>query len=154
MARKVTPEERERARLGGEWLREERRRRGYDTGTEFAAALGLRQGMISVYENGQKLVDRDHAALIAALFGMSEWEVWLRLRIPLPAELDDDEAIRRAFQLRPDVMGQVPEIVERVTGEKPLEPPPFPSGSPSRRTDDTRKGERRQNSDPGRESAV
>ncbi len=154
MARKVTPEERERARLGGEWLREERKRRGYDTGTEFAAALGLRQGMISVYENGQKLVDRDHAALIAALFGMTEWEVWLRLRIPLPAELDDDEAIRRAFQLRPDVMRQVPEITERVTGEKVSDPPPVTGESVDRPPRDTRLGDRRRNPDPGRESAV
>ena len=144
MARHVTDEERERARKGGEWLRAERKRRGYETVAELADALGIKQGRLSTYENGQFLVDRAVAKRIAEVFGITEWEAWVGLRIPQPAP-PDAEAIARAWEL-------LPEVMERVTGGKRPNPPPVPKDTPSRRRGGTRPGDKRRNADQGEES--
>jgi transcriptional regulator with XRE-family HTH domain len=137
----------------GSWLRSERERRGW-TGAEFARRLDIQQVRISAYERGQYEVPVETARKIAEVFEVTEWEVWRGLQLPLPRELDDDEAIQRALALRPDVMAQVPEIVEKVTGEKPKGAPPVPRDAPKRRPGDTRSGDRRRNPDMGAESAV
>lgn len=147
MARQVSPEDRERARLGGIWLRETRQRHGYATGIEFAEALGIRQVRLSSYENGNYQVEVRVARRIAEVLGLSEWEVWRGLRLPLPRELDDDEAIAKAEEL-------LPEVMRKFSGGKTRKATPLPPGSVSRRTRDTRRGEKRRDVDPGRESAV
>jgi transcriptional regulator with XRE-family HTH domain len=154
VARHVTDEERERARKGGEWLRQERQRRGYETGVEFAAELGIKQARLSTYENGLHIVEVSVARRIAEVFGVTEWEVWRGLQLPLPREVADEEAIARAFEVAPEVMEMVPEIVERITGVRPTEATPRPKPSPNRRPGRTQPGERRHRRDRGEESAV
>lgn len=133
--------------LGGRWLREERQRHGFEHGTEFAEALGLKQVRLSAYERGLYPVPEAVARDIARVLGMTEWHVWRGLRLPLPRELDDDEAIAKAEEL-------LPEVMRKFSGGKTRKATPLPPGSVSRRTRDTRRGEKRRDADPGRESAV
>jgi transcriptional regulator with XRE-family HTH domain len=147
MARQVTPEERERARLGGIWLRETREAHGYPTGTEFADALGIKQGRLSSYENGLYQVEVGVVRRIADLLGMSEYAVWRGLRLPLPRELEDDEAIARAWELAPEVM-------EQVTGLKRPPTSGLRRRSADRRPRVTRPGGKRSDASRGEESAV
>jgi transcriptional regulator with XRE-family HTH domain len=153
MARQFTDEERERMTRGGRWLRQQRKEAGFEHGTEFADVLGIKQVRLSAYERGLYPVPEAVARDIARALRLTEWEVWRGLQLPLPRELDDDEAIRRALKLRPEIMENVPEIVEKATGRKLDEKPPFNPGSSSSRPTDTRTGEKRRKSDPGKESA-
>ena len=147
MTRKPTFEER-RARLdrAGSWLRSERERRGW-TGAEFARRLDVQQVRVSAYERGQYEVPVETARKIAKVFEVTEWEVWRGLQLPLPRELDDEEAIARALELAPEVM-------EKVTGLKPQKPARLPQGSVTRRSGRARPGEKRRNPDRDEESAV
>lgn len=139
-------ERKDRLEQGGEWLRAQRQARDW-TQTELAAHLGIDQTKVSAYENGRYEMSVDLARDIARVFEVTEWQVWRGLRLPLPRELDDDEAIARAEELLPEVMQKVP-------GRKPRKATPLTRGSVSRHTNDTRKSEKRQKADPGRESAV
>ena len=147
MARQVSPEERERARLGGIWLRETREAHGYPTGTEFAAALGIKQGRLSSYENGLYRVEESVADRIAAVLGLSQYEVWRGLRLRMPDSLEDDEAIAQAWDVAPEVM-------EKVLGLKRPPRPPAPKGTRNRRPNVTRPGETSRRPSHGEEPAV
>ena len=84
---------------GGAWLREERKRRGFDHGTEFADALGIKQVRLSAYERGLYPVPKDVAKRIAKVFGMRELDVWRDLRLDLPADAFNIEAGFKAWTL-------------------------------------------------------
>ena len=147
MTRKPTFEER-RARLdrAGSWLRSERERRGW-TGAEFARRLDVQQVRVSAYERGQYEVPVETARKIAKVFEVTEWEVWRGLQLPLPRELDDEEAIARALEL-------APEVIEKVTGLKSTNASRVSRRSASRQPRDVRPGEKRRNTDHDEESAV
>src|SRR5690242_16135204 len=115
MARQFTDEERERMARGGEWLRRERKRRGFEHGTDFAEALGLRQVRVSAYERGLYPVPDTVARTIARVLDLSELETWKGLELPLPSEVASDEALDEYYESKyPDVF----KGVERRTGLK------------------------------------
>ncbi|MFB4312878.1 helix-turn-helix domain-containing protein [Actinomadura sp. 21ATH] len=64
MTAKKEPVSKEQA---GRWLREQRRRRGYETAGAFARALGVDTSRVTVYERGQARVPDDRADDIAEL---------------------------------------------------------------------------------------
>lgn len=154
MGRETSDDRHDRLRRAGRWLHQQREDAGL-TQVELSERLpDVSQHMVSAFERGAYEVDAGVARDMAAVFGVSEWEVWRGLEMPLPRELDDDEAIQRALGLMPDVMAKVPEIVEKVTGAKPKRPPPVAKDVPSKRSRGTRSGDRRRNPDTGAESAV
>ena len=63
-----------RLRQGGQWLREQRDRRGW-TGRHLASLLGVTPTQISNYERGRDGVDDDRALGIARAFGMDVIDV-------------------------------------------------------------------------------
>lgn len=77
----------------GRWLRDERRRRGFDTVGALARAIQVDPSRISQYERGNARVPDDRAAQIAVVFGMSEIEVrrHLGLWVPTATGGEDDE---------------------------------------------------------------
>lgn len=60
----------------GRWLREQRRRHGFETVGDLARALGVDPSRISSYETGKGKVPDERADQIAELFGMH----WLTVR--------------------------------------------------------------------------
>jgi len=146
MGRESVRERKDRLERGGEWLRAQRQARDW-TQAEFASRLQLAQSKVSAYEGGRYEVDVSIARDIARVLGVTEWEVWRGLQLPLPRELDDEEAIARALELAPEVM-------EKVTGLKPQKPARLPQGSVTRRSGRARPGEKRRNPDRDEESAV
>ena len=70
----------------GRWLRDQRRRRGFETVGEFARALDVDPSRVSNYERGKSKVPDDRADRIAELFGMSVIEVRRQLGLWLPPE--------------------------------------------------------------------
>jgi len=146
MGRESVRERKDRLERGGEWLRAQRQARDW-TQAEFASRLQLAQSKVSAYESGRYEVDVSIARDIARVLGVTEWEVWRGLQLPLPRELDDEEAIARALEL-------APEVIEKVTGLKSTNASRVSRRSASRQPRDVRPGEKRRNTDHGEESAV
>jgi len=146
MGRESVRERKDRLERGGEWLRAQRQARDW-TQAEFASRLQLAQSKVSAYESGRYEVDVSIARDIARVLGVTEWEVWRGLQLPLPRELDDEEAIARALDL-------LPEVMEKVTGLKPSNRSRGSRRSVDRQRRDVRPGEKRRNPDRGEESAV
>lgn len=118
-AREPVRERRERLIRGGEWLRGQRKQRGW-TGVEMAARLGLNQAKLSAYETGRYEMDVSVARGIARVLGIREVDVWRGLELPLPAEFrSDTEIIEWARRNMPELMDQLPDAAERITGGKP-----------------------------------
>lgn len=157
--REVTDEEADRRRRAGRWLRRERDDRRLDQAV-VASHVGIGQQTYSKWELGQAPISSDYVEAIAELFELDEPVVWRGLELKLPAQyrddetaaawslgqLSDEEAIRRALALAPEVM-------EKVTGLKPQNPTASTRRSVSSRPSHTRTGEKRRKMDPGQESA-
>lgn len=158
--REVTDEEADRRRRAGRWLRRERDDRRLDQAA-VAQHVGVGQQTYSKWELGQAPISSDYVEPIAELFEMDEPIVWRGLELRLPAQfrddrttaawslrqLTDEEAIARAEE-------RLPEVMEKFSGGKTRKATPLPPGPVRRRTRDTRRGEKRRDADPGRESAV
>jgi transcriptional regulator with XRE-family HTH domain len=87
MPKETDEDRRARKVRAGAWLEAERSKRGL-TQVALAKDLGLpSQNRISNYENGVYEIEAGIARDIARAFGLSEYEVWRGLEIPLPAEL-------------------------------------------------------------------
>jgi transcriptional regulator with XRE-family HTH domain len=87
MPKETDEDRRARKVRAGAWLEAERSKRGL-TQVALAKDLGLpSQNRISNYENGVYEIEAGIARDIARVFGLSEYEVWRGLEIPLPAEL-------------------------------------------------------------------
>src|SRR5690348_15515235 len=134
MGRESVRERKDRLERGGEWLRAQRQARDW-TQAEFASRLQLAQSKVSAYESGRYEVDVSIARDIARVLGVTEWEVWRGLQLPLPRELDDEEAIARALEL-------APEVIEKVTGLKSTNASRVSRRSASRQPRDVRPGEK------------
>lgn len=130
MAKTVTPEMRGRMERGGKWLRRQRERAGYGTGTAFAQALGIRQVRLNSYERGMYQVEPEVAREIARALGLSELDTWRGLELPLPRELDpaamtDEEVVALVERIAPgridriiaEARGDVPEVTRREPDE-------------------------------------
>jgi transcriptional regulator with XRE-family HTH domain len=74
----------------GRWLRDERRRRGYETVGALARALQVDPSRISQYETGNARVPDERATQIAEVFRMSEIEVRRRLGLWVPPESEGE----------------------------------------------------------------
>lgn len=88
MAAQKDPATRQEA---GRWLRDERRRRGYETVGALARALHVDPSRISNYERGQSRVPDERATQIAELFGIAEVEVRRRLGLWVPPPEEGEE---------------------------------------------------------------
>jgi len=127
---------------GGRWLREERRRRGFEHGTTFAETIGIKQVRLSAYERGLYPVPKDVAAKVAKAFDMRELDVWRGLGLDLPADAETDEALDDYYESKyPDVFA----AVEKRTGVKVTG-----SGGKHRRAGVRRKAVTRKSDDEGR----
>lgn len=80
-----------RQAAAGRWLRDQRRRRGFETVGEFARALDVDPSRVSNYERGKSKVPDDRADKIAELFRMSVIEVRRQLGLWLPPETATNE---------------------------------------------------------------
>ena len=154
-------ERRARLQPGADWLRAQRVQRGWSQ-RELAekiteAGFPVKQDRISVYENGQDEPRPEsrlqYARGLAAVFKISETEVFLGLEWPLPGDLEDDEAIFRR-QLKKH--GR--EFFLRILGEDYPLPEDDPLGRQGqarvRRNPLTRKSEPRGRSDQDRASGA
>lgn len=99
---------RERRAKAGQWLRDQRQRRGYRTAAEFARALGIDKGLVSNYETGRSEVPDDRAERIAEVLGLDILTVRRHFGLWVPketgpmdrAEQDLDENERLAAEIR------------------------------------------------------
>jgi len=146
MGRETDDEREARRKKAGAWLDAEMKRRDWSQ-RYLAEQLGVTQQQVSLYVRGRFEMDPELARELARLFELTEYEVWKGMRIPLPRELDDEEAIARALELAPEVM-------EKVTGLKPSKTSRVSRRSVDRQRRDVRPGEKRRNPDRGEESAV
>ena len=98
---------RERRARAGQWLRDQRQRRGYRTAAEFARALGIDKGLVSNYEVGRSDVPDDRANRIADVLGIDILTVRRNLGLWVPrdagpmdrAERDLDENERLVAEI-------------------------------------------------------
>jgi transcriptional regulator with XRE-family HTH domain len=82
---------RERLAQAGEWLREQRVRRGITTAVEFANRLGVDKALVSNYERGVSEVSDERAKKISEVLGIDEIEVRRNLGLWVPARRDEAE---------------------------------------------------------------
>lgn len=100
--------DRENREAAGRWLRDARRRAGYDTLGAFARALGLDQSQVSRYELGTSVVPDDRATRIAEVLGRDELEVRQRLGLWVPKKT------RRIPDRTDDVLDEIDHIAEDI----------------------------------------
>lgn len=99
----------ERLRQAGEWLRDQRNRRGW-TGRHLASLIGITPIQVSNYERGRDGISDDRAERIARAFGMDVIDVRANLGLWVPdghkpgesRMVSPEEAIRADPTLRPD----------------------------------------------------
>jgi DNA-binding XRE family transcriptional regulator len=87
MGRETLDERHDRIRRAGRWLRQERDGRGWTQADLAERLAGVSQHAVSAFERGAYEVEAGIARDIAKVFGLSEYEVWRGLEIPLPAEV-------------------------------------------------------------------
>jgi len=112
MGRETNAAREERLKRGGAWLRAQRTAKGW-TQAELARSLDVNQVQVSTYERGAYEVDGELARDIARVFGISQYEAWRGLQLPLPAELSTR---RRAVAWALEVMTdkQAEDLLDRM----------------------------------------
>lgn len=78
----------ERRTRAGRWLREARKKAGYETTTDFAQAINVHQGTVSAYEIGRQSVDEERVEDIARALGLDVIDVRRGLGMWVPAGLE------------------------------------------------------------------
>lgn len=103
----TSDDKRDRLIKAGQWLRDQRQRRGFRSAAEFARALGIDKGLVSNYETGRSEVPDDRAERIADVLGLDEIHVRRHLGLWVPkidpmtrAEAMLDENERLAAEIR------------------------------------------------------
>lgn len=105
----------------GQWLREQRRRAGYQTAAEFGRAIGVSKEVASNYEVGRSDVPEDRAERIAQALGLDIITVrrQLGLWVPDTADLDGqstEELIARAKALMREIQAGLDDPKARQAG--------------------------------------
>lgn len=73
----------------GQWLREQRKRHGFDTVGSFARAIGVDTSRVSNYENGRNEVPEDRAERIAEVLGLDIITVRRNLGMWVPKVIEE-----------------------------------------------------------------
>jgi transcriptional regulator with XRE-family HTH domain len=111
---------RREARLAraGAWLKDQRTRSGLSQAA-LAHKLDVSQSQVSMYEKGRHEVDGELARDLARIFGLSELDVWVGLRLPLPKGVrtrSDQQLITELVRRYPD------ELREALRSQVPVKP--------------------------------
>jgi transcriptional regulator with XRE-family HTH domain len=100
----MAPSDSSAREAAGRWLREQRIRKGFETGVQFAHALGVDLSRVSAYENGRAVVPDERADRIAEVLEMDIITVRRNLGLWVPPEPGPmDRAERMMDALEQDV---------------------------------------------------
>jgi transcriptional regulator with XRE-family HTH domain len=86
----MSPSERSDREAAGRWLREQRRRKGFETVGGFARAIGVDTSRVSNYETGKSEVPDDRAERIAEVLGLDIITVRKNLGLWVPPDGRED----------------------------------------------------------------
>lgn len=133
MARESIEERRARLTPGAYWIRTQREQRGW-TGRELARRLDIAQDRISAYERAQDEPPAEFARALAAVFGLTELEVWKGLQKPLPRGLNIEamsgpEIVAYVQRMHP---GEIEKLLSEVGRDPEVTPPPPGRKAPRR----------------------
>jgi transcriptional regulator with XRE-family HTH domain len=112
----TTEDRRMKLARAGQWLREQRQRRGFATAAEFARAAGIDKGLVSNYEVGRTSVPDDRAEQIAEALGMGLIEVRRNLGLWVPPE-EDAEDTRTNEEIIRDIDARYDEIERQLDAD-------------------------------------
>lgn len=105
---------RERLIAAGQWLRDQRQRRGFPTAAEFARRLDIDRAVLSNYERGVNAIDDERAEQIAEVLGMDLIEVRRNLGLWVPPESSEQPAEPQTWAELNEVIQSDPELARAV----------------------------------------